>query len=248
MDRKENNNDYSTIDISRILKAVLEKIWFVIIAGVVAAVIGFILSSYVMEPKYSATVRLYVDNATSDSNLALSTSQIDVAKKLVDTYKEILHSEPTYESIIEQANLPYKTSQLKTMISSGAVDGTAIMYVTVTSGDADEAAHIANAIVEVFPKRIEEYVKGTPLKIVEPAKPNYNPTSPSVEKYTVIGMVLGVFLSVCIICLMTVFDNRVYDENYIIQSYGYPMLAKLPKLHANSHSRNDEGYVKTDDA
>ena len=228
-----NSKQYYTIDLMHILKILWQKAWIIILAALLAAGIGFGVSAFVMKPTYSSTILLYVNNSSislGSTSLSISSSDITASQNLVKTYGEILDNRTTFERIIDKAEINYTTEELHDMIKSGSSNDTEIMYVTVTSNDPYEAAKIANVIAEVLPGRIAEIIENTSMEVVDSAVPNLEKVSPSITKYTVIGLILGVLASVAVISVVAMMDDRIHDEDYIIDTYDYPILAKIPNL------------------
>ena len=62
--KTNNNNEYYTIDLTHIMKTLMQRAWIIILSGLLAAAIGFSLSAFVITPKYSSSVMLYVNNKT----------------------------------------------------------------------------------------------------------------------------------------------------------------------------------------
>ena len=228
-----NSKQYYTIDLMHILKILWQKAWIIILAALLAAGIGFGVSAFVMKPTYSSTILLYVNNSSislGSTSLSISSSDITASQNLVKTYGEILDNRTTFERIIDKAEINYTTEELHDMIKSGSSNDTEIMYVTVTSNDPYEAAKIANVIAEVLPGRIAEIIENTSMEVVDSAVPNLQKVSPSITKYTAIGLILGVLVSVAVISVVAMMDDRIHDEDYIIDTYDYPILAKIPNL------------------
>ena len=228
-----NSKQYYTIDLMHILKILWQKAWIIILAALLAAGIGFGVSAFVMKPTYSSTILLYVNNSSislGSTSLSISSSDITASQNLVKTYGEILDNRTTFERIIDKAEINYTTEELHDMIKSGSSNDTEIMYVTVTCNDPYEAAKIANVIAEVLPGRIAEIIENTSMEVVDSAVPNLEKVSPSITKYTAIGLILGVLASVAVISVVAMMDDRIHDEDYIIDTYDYPILAKIPNL------------------
>jgi len=125
------------------------------------------------------------------------------------------------------------------MISAESVNGTEVFRVTVTSEDPYDSAKIANCIAEVLPKRISEIIEGSSMKVVDSAVVNLEKVAPSITKYTAMGGVLGILISFVIIVIMAIADDTIHDEDYILQNYEYPILAKVPDLFAS----DSKGYA-----
>ena len=176
---------------------------------------------------------LYVNNSTfslGSTNVSISSSQIMAAQSLVKTYTEILNNRTTYERVIQKSGVDYTPSQLASMVTAGPSHETEIMKVTVVSTDPYEAATIANCIAEVLPVRIAEIIDGASMEVVDSAVPDVDKVAPSVTKYTAVGLVLGVVLSTVVLFIYALRDDTIHDEEYILKTYDYPILGKVPNL------------------
>lgn len=227
------NNEYYTIDILHIIKFILQRFWIIVISGILAAAIGFCISTFVITPKYSASIMLYVNNSSfslGNTSFSISSSEITAAQSLVKTYGEILNNRTTLERVIEKSDAPYDFEELSEMIESAPSNNTEIMRVTVTTNNPYEASIIANCIAEVLPVRIAEIVDGASMAVVDSAVPDLQKISPSITQYTAIGLILGVLFSVIVLMISAIMDNTIHDEEYILTTYKYPILAKVPNL------------------
>ena len=190
---------------------------------------------------------LYVNNTNynSSGNTTVSSSELSAAQSLVKTYGEILNNRTTLERVVEKAGVSYDFETIRAMVSSSLANNTEIMKVTVTSEDPYEAAKIANCIAEVLPIRISEIIDGASMEVVDAAVPNKNKVSPSITKNTVIGAVAGAVLGAMALALVALLDDTIHDEEYVIRTYDYPILAKVPNL-LQSGSKQTEYYYYGD--
>ena len=96
--------EFYSIDLAHIFKCVASKVWLVVIAAVVAATLGFVISAFLITPKYSSSLMLYVNNTNYNStgNTTVSSSELSAAQSLVKTYGEILNNRTTLDLVIEQ--------------------------------------------------------------------------------------------------------------------------------------------------
>ena len=68
--------------------------------------------------------------------------------------------------------------------------------------------------------------------------------SPSYTRYTALGMLLGLVLSCGFITVRELFDDRVQDEDYLLQRYAdIPVLAVIPDLNQTKH--DSYGYYES---
>ena len=237
--------DYYVIDLLHIVKTLWNKIWLLILSTIVVAGVGFSLAKFVVTPKYSSDVMLYVNNSSTEQNgSTISSSQITAAQSLVKTYRVILKSRTTLEMVIQETGVDYTYDKLYKMVEAEAVDETEILRVTVTSEDAAEAALIANKIAEILPKRISEVIIGSSMKVVAYGVENNEKVSPNTLAYTLVGGVMGFLVMATVVSVMAIVDDTIHDEEYIQKSYDYPILAKIPDLLADESSSGYKSYRK----
>lgn len=242
MGLNDKNKEYYTIDLMHILSTVWKKIWVIGICCVIGAVIGFFYATFFISPTYSSDIMLYVNNSSisvGGASFSISSSEITAAQSLVKTYAVLLENRTTLEAVIEKSGVNYTWEELDKMITPSAVNETEVLRVTVTCKDPYDAAKIANCIAEVLPMRISEIIEGSSMAVVDSAVVNLNKIAPSITKYTAIGGVIGAVISLIIVVIMAISDDTIHDEDYILQNYKYPILAKVPDL----HSPDSKGYT-----
>lgn len=229
------SNDYYVVDLLHILKTLWHRAWIIALVGVVTAAIGFCTAAYLITPKYSSSIMLYVNNSSfslGNASFSISSSEITAAQSLVKTYGELLNNRTTLDRVAEKAGVSdlYSYQDMLSMIDAYPSNDTEIMKVTVTTGDPTESALIANSIAEVLPIRIAEIIDGASMEVVDYAVANHSKVYPSITKYTAIGLVIGVLISVIAIAIIAICDDTIHGEDYVLQTYDYPILAKVPDL------------------
>ncbi len=245
--KKKNTEEYYTIDVIHIVKTLFYRGWILILAGILAGAAGFGYSAFLIEPDYSSSILLYVNNSSINvGNFNITASDISASQSLVKTYRELLLNRTTLEMIIEKSGVDYTYTQLADMVAAGSSNDTEVMKVTVTTKDPYEAAKIANTIAEVLPDRIAYIIDGATMAVVDSAIPKTQKVAPSITKYTAVAMFLGVFAAAAVIVVIAVMDDTIHDEEYVIQTYDYPILAKVPNLlSANTKSYAYNYYKKS---
>lgn len=242
---EKNSNEYYTIDLLHIVKSLWRRAWLIVLTGFLTAAIGFAVATFMIAPTYSSNIMLYVNNSSfslGNSSFSISSSEITAAQSLVKTYSELLKNRTTLERVIDKSGVGYTYKELSEMITASSLNGTEIMKVTVTSEDPYEASNIANTIAEVLPIRITEIIDGASMEVVDTAIPNLEKVAPSITKYTAIGLILGVFISIGSLTVAAILDDTIHDEEYVLHTYDYPILAKIPAL-LNTGSK-PYGYYK----
>ncbi len=241
---ENNNNGSYTIDLMHILKFLWNKAWVVILVAILTAVIGFSYATFFIEPTYSSSIMLYVNNANKGDQFNISQGDISSSKELIKIYTEILKSRTTLERVSQKMGLEYSTGQLAGMISSGPSNDTQVMKVTVTAKDPNEAAEIANCICSVLPERIEEIIDGASMEVVEYAIPNAGKSGPNITRYTFIGGFVGALIMIAVFVVVAILDDTIHEDDYVARTYKHPILAKIPDLLYTSDDQY--GYYSKD--
>lgn len=246
-----NENDVVEIDLMHILEVLLARIWTIIITGAIGATILFVTATFFITPKYQSSAMFYVNNNNlniGSSSFSISSSDISASQSLVDTYIVILKTRNTLETVIEKSGMDLTYEQLSGMISAAAVNSTEVFKVNVTTTDPVKACTIANTIADVLPDKISEIVTGSGAKVVDYAVVNSRKVSPSIKKYTAIGLLVGAVLACVVIILQDIFDDTIRDDNYLISTYDeIPNLAIIPNLlneSDNYYYYNNNNYYK----
>ena len=68
------------------------------------------------------------------------------------------------------------------------------------------------------------------MEVVDSAIAVNKKVAPNITKFTAIGFIIGAFLSLAVLVVFALFDNTIHDEEYILNTYKYPILARIPDL------------------
>lgn len=220
------------IDPLHLIKVLWNRIWLIAVVGVVTGILAFACARFLVAPQYEANILLYINNfsGAGGQGSTFSSSELNAAHSLVDTYVVILKSRTTLNKVIQKAGVEYDFEELSRMISASSENETEIFRVTVTSEDADEAAKIANTIADVLPDSIAAVVESSSVRVVDYAAVDHHKVSPSFAKWTAVGLMLGAMITALFVVLIDVFDDVIHDEDYLTQGYDIPVLALIPDL------------------
>lgn len=230
----EQESNYTTIDLWKLAEGLLKRAWMIALSMLLCGAIAFSAAAFFITPKYQSQILFYVNNSSfsmGSTSFSISSSEISAAKSLVDTYLVILKTRTTLTDVISVGGIDRSYSELYHMIDSVQVNETEIFAVSVTSEDPREAEHIANTIGEVLPEKIASVVDGSSVRIVDYAVVPGSRTSPSISKYTLVGILLGFLLSAGTVIVIELLDDQIHSEEYLLQNYGnIPLLTVIPDM------------------
>ena len=141
-------NEESRLQLERYLQLVNRR-KFVFAIPVILAVAAAALLSYVTTPVYTATATARIDFTAVSPN----TQDTGAAQRFIDTYAHIIQTTKFTEKVILDLNLDTnKTtpSSLARRIGTAALPGTELVTVTAKAGSGEEAAAIANKLVDLL--------------------------------------------------------------------------------------------------
>lgn len=221
------NEDYDTIDLLEVLNVVRQHILIVILTTIITGVIGFFVSMFLLVPKYESSALMIV-NTRQDVTANVTSDQITSATKLVSTYSIIIKSDTVLQKVIDNLGLTLTYEELKERVTVSAVDDTQVMDITVLSDNPDWARQVCEQITQVCPDVILESVEAGSVKLISQASMPTEPVSPNIPRNTAIAALLGLVLSVGVVILREMLDNRIKTEDDVRKYLDLPVIGVIP--------------------
>lgn len=223
-----NNEENEVIDLVEILYAIRQHLLKVILATVVAAIIGFAASKFLMTPQYSSSAMMIV-NTRQDVNANVTSDQINSATKLVSTYSIIIKSDTVLQQVIDNLGLNLTYAQLNKRVTVAAVDDTQVMKITVQSDSPEWARQVCEQIITVAPDVIKEAVEAGSVKVISNPSLATEPVSPNIMKNTMLAAAVGFVLVIGIIVLQVLLDNKINTEEDVTKYLDMTVLGVIPQ-------------------
>lgn len=216
------------INFLQVLSAILRRLWIIVLSAIFGAMALLSYSLITSTPTYTSSTKLYV---ITQNNTTMTFNDVMSSAEVVGTYIEILKSRSVLDTVSNNlSELGYSWNDIKSMIVASQVEETPIFQISVTCGNPVDAQLIAYEIADVGAPRIKEIVNAGDVTVVDHAsEPVVN--SPGHVEKTLIGFFLGLFLSVVIVALIDIFDNRIKTEMDITDLVNYPIVGVIPQIH-----------------
>lgn len=224
MDNEENE----VIDLTEILSAVRQHLLELIFVTLVAALVGFTASKFLMNQKYDSSALMIV-NTGQDVNANVTSDQINSATKLVSTYSIIIKSDTVLQQVIDNLGLNLTYAQLNKRVTVAAVDDTQVMKITVQSDSPEWARQVCEQIITVAPDVIKEAVEAGSVKVISNPSLATEPVSPNIKKNTMLAAAVGFVLVIGIIVLQVLLDNKINTEEDVTKYLDMTVLGVIPQ-------------------
>ena len=231
METKQYNNDEIEIDLREVFILLISKAWLIALVGMLTAIIGFVLSAFVIAPTFESTSKIYILNKQQENTVTYS--DVQLGTQLTKDYAQLITSRLVLEKVIEDLNLTEINEDLdyEAMLDKVEVTtptDTRILSITVTDTDPVLAMEIANSVREAAAVHIKNVMDIEAVNVVETANLPMEKAGPSITKWTLIGGCIGAFLVMAVVLLIFFMDDTIKNSDDVEKYLGLSTLALIP--------------------
>lgn len=230
-----------TISLGELFSILKRSKWLIVSLAIIAALIAFLLSSFVISPTYEASTQVLVAPKQGE-NMPLDNSQIQSSVTLVNTYRVIIQSPAILEQV--QENVIGAPDNISNLITVNSEQSSQVINIKVQHTNPVLATDIANEISNVFSKEVPELMSVDNVKVLSNASLPTFPVSPNVLLNTAIATVLGLMIGVAIAFLKVVLDRRIKTEQDVENILELPVLGSIPVIDKVEMMQQRQANVK----
>src|SRR5258708_1228863 len=237
----------ASVELTRYLRILRQRLWMVIACPIVAALAAGIVS-FVLPPVYEAHVSLYVRPAQPLSSTDPTVAAI-TADQVLRTYATLMTQRPILESVNSQLNLGMRPDDLAKKIKVTPSTNTLILDVAVQDTNPTQARDIANwavfyLIQEVRQIQAQETAisnsrTGDNLVVTSQAVVPDKPVFPQKTLNVAIAFAAGLLVALGIAFLLDYMDQSVKDDEELIGRLGLIPLGHIANV-PTAKSRQSE--------
>lgn len=231
-----------TISLGELFSILKRSKWLIASLTIVAALIAFLVSSFVIQPTYEASTQVLVAPKETQNNM-IDSSQVQSSVALVNTYRVIIQSPTILEQV--QNNVVGAPENISKLISVNSEQNSQVINIKVQHTNPVMATDIANEISSVFSKEVKELMSGVDnVKVLSDASVPMSPVSPNILLNTAIAAVLGMMIGVAIAFLKIVLDRRIKTEQDVETILELPVLGSIPVIDRVEMQQQRQAKVK----
>lgn len=182
-------------------------------------------TSFLIEPKYESSSKLYIVNQTSSIT---SLADLQTGTQLTQDYMVLVNSRPVLEKVISNLGLNMEYEELMKSISLQNETDTRILTITVTTGDPYMSKEIVDEITEVSVNRIATIMNVSEPTIVEYGHLESSPCSPNLKKNILIGAAIGIIISSGFAIVVYLLNDTIRSEEDVAKYLGLNNLGIIP--------------------
>ncbi len=248
------------ISLSKVVKALLKKIWLVVALAVICGVGANLYSTNMIAPKYSSTSMLYIYNAgvgnvsgqLSQTNMVASqgalmlylelyktSTVLEAAEREIEEYKQgYLSGDEAYKDYGFLADRTITAGQIGSMITAYQANQTELLYIRSTANDPRVAKLVTTVVTDVLQNEIPKMLGATSNKVMQKATYSTVPTGPNVAQHTLLGIVAGAAFACLLVLVTLIFDNVIRVEDDLYEDFPeIPVLGIIPEINATKSDK-----------
>lgn len=218
-------DDEIEIDLGALFFELLGHWKMICLSAILAGVIGFMISKFLITPLYESTSELYV---LSKSTSITSLADIQMGSNLTNDYKVVVKGRPVLEQVIANLGINETYSSLSSKVALNNPSNSRILQITVTDPDPARAKLIADEIAGVAANFIAVKMDQDPPTIISYGYADGNPVSPNTMMNTAVGAVIGAFLAMAIVVITYLLNDTIMNAEDVERKLGLNLLGTLP--------------------
>lgn len=221
-------DDEDEFDLLGFLYVLRSKIVYILVLFIVGGILSGVFTKYFITPTYSATTKLYVVSASSDSLVNLSDLQL--GSSLTADYEQLLLTRPILESVINNLGIEneYTYETIRNTITIVNPENSRILNITVVTTNPQYSMDIANELADQAVEKLGELMSSTPPNIAETAVYPKQKASPSISKNIMLGCIAFSMIYIVILLVGFVLDNKIKNEEDVEKYLGMPPIGVIP--------------------
>nr|MBQ5811189.1 hypothetical protein [Clostridia bacterium] len=236
------------LDLKVLFYMIRKKFIWIVVAAFVGAIAAFFISEYAITDTFTSSTQVYISNSQeAQYSDKVNNTDLSASKSMASTYCIILQSRRA-TALLEaklQQNEIFANTQPKFQKYSLGVSvrsSSEVLSITAKAYDPVIASIVCNTMVDVSAELISEIFESGRSNSLGEAPINYNPASPNVRQNMLIGIIVGFAVSVALVVLTFLVDNRVKDESDFVRKVGIPVLGEVPSMNTTTTGKEKYAY------
>lgn len=220
------------------LKIIQKRLGLIALLVLISCTLTGVLFIQTSHSSYEAVSKLIVNKTNVvEGQQHIDTTTVGANIMLINTYKELIKSEPILQEVIQQnPQLRLTASKLASLMKVTSAANSQVMSITVKDSSYLQAAQIANAIARAFKESLPAIMNVDNVNILHEASLS-EPTEPiqtSLVVVLIVAVIVSMFLSIFLVFVLDYFDRTLYSEADVMRILGEPPLISIVKMKKKS--------------
>lgn len=232
-------NNEVTLDISTLWRVFKKHAVVVIIFTVLATVVAGVLAIAVLDKRYAATAKFYIENRQTE---VATIGDINTARSMIADCIELFSTHSMRDRLAAKSGLNYTATELGGMIRMSSSNNTSFIEITITMDDPQKAVNTLNDFVTLCLAEYDRVIDSGRIEVVDPAIAFSNPVFPNTRLFLVGGFVLGFVVAYLLVFVIEILDTKVKAEDDLYHIYDIPVFAEILNFDVTAKGEYDYEY------
>ncbi len=209
---------------------VLRRWWWVLLLGIAVCAGTSYTVTWLATPSYRASATLLVNRARTPGTIVYE--DILASEHLVNTYTEMITTQPVLDQVVHDLNPPVTQGQLAAMIDARVLPHTQLIRLSAQHTDPQLARAVANATASAFISQNLDSQLGWPgsVSIVDAATTPTSPVPQPLMLNAVLGALVGLALAASLILVLDCLDDTIKSAEDIETATGLVTLGSVARF------------------
>ena len=210
-----------------LLQLLKRHLRLVVALPIACAVVMALYSLLFMGNTYTASTSMYVLMPSSSSGDSSTTyTDLNASQLMSNDIAALIQS----DIVTEDAAAAMGLTDLDGFdISIQSETNTRVITCTVTGGDPQQAAGVANALAASVSEVAPRVMNVQSVNVIDEATAPLAPSGPNRVLYVAVAFMAGLFAAVAIVVLMDIIDTRVRGDE-VQELLGVPVIGRVPLI------------------
>ena len=230
------------VTIRELWALLVQKLWILLLAAVLATGTVFAVLQVAYTPLYSSTATLYILRQNEDANAGDTEEDFSLALKVVNDCTYLLKSRTVLNAVIEELALEMSYAQLEKSVSTVNPENTRILEVTVEAASPELAKQIVDRVCEIGQDSITEAMGFRQVTLFERGTHHPEPcNTPSAAVYVLVALSAAV-LAYLVLLAIYILDDSIKTAEDMENVLGISLLGEIPDLREAEKMHYSDSY------
>ena len=244
----EEQSKEKTIDLGKILLVIWDKIIWVVLATVILALAGYLITKLTWKPTYTSEVQLYTVMSSSGEQVTeVTTSQITIRRNVATLYVKAIKKSDSLKEMVDElraGGFDITTNKLGSVLNVYIDnDAAEVIHVRAKTADPELSLRICEIVGDKAAKLVQDAYIGCTVATFNHPVLALSPDRPNTVRNAVIGGLVGLVVSIGIIIAIYMFDRTIKTGDELESLTGVRYLGDIPDINESfKGSKYEYGY------
>lgn len=213
----------------------LKKRWkMILIITILSTVVAGVYSFYSIKPIYTGRAKIFIGKEGETPGAKIYDSgDISFYKSLMTTYIELIKTKESTKKALNTIGKDTGDGNVARVLSNLSVTqvgDTQMLDIGYTTGNKDEVVEILTAVTNTFMLRSKELIPNGNIQVIQPPQEPRAPLGDNKARNTILGLLVGLMVSVGIVFLREYLDNSVKKTEELEELLDIPVIGSIPNF------------------